>query len=54
MYKDKIIVSSSDSKYFQLAKELFLSLRNHRLLDEYEFGILDTGMNNKQISYFRD
>ena len=35
MNKDKIIVSSSDSKYYQLVKELFLSLRTQNLLDEY-------------------
>ncbi len=54
MKKDKIIVSSSDSKYYELVKELFLSLRTHKLLDEYEFGILDTGMDENQVSYFKD
>ena len=54
MNKDKIIVSSSDSKYYQLVKELFLSLRTLNLLDEYDFGILDTGMDENQVSYFKD
>ena len=54
MNKDKIIVSSSDSKYYQLVKELFLSLRTQNLLDEYDFGILDTGMDENQVSYFKD
>ena len=54
MKKEKIIVSSSDSKYYELVKELFLSLRTHKLLDEYEFGILDTGMDENQVSYFKD
>ena len=54
MLKDKIIVSSSDSKYFDLLKELYLSLKNNNLLDEYDFGILNTGMNEDQIKYLKD
>ena len=40
MSKKKIIISSSDKKYFFLIKELHLSLKNHGVLDEYDFPIL--------------
>ena len=50
----KIIISSSDSKYFNLIKELHLSLKNTGVLHEYDFAILDTGLDSKQLSYFRD
>ena len=45
MSKNKIIISSSDNKYFFLIKELYLSLKNNGILDEYDFAILDTGRN---------
>jgi len=54
MPKDKIIISSSDSKYFLLVQELHLSFKNLGVLDEYDFAILDTGLDLKQQNYFRD
>ena len=38
MIKKKIIVSSCDNKYFNLLTELFLSLKNKNIMDEYNFG----------------
>jgi len=46
----KIIISSADSKYFNLLLELFYSVKNNNLLNEYDFGVLDTGLNNTQIN----
>ena len=46
--KKKIIVSSSDEKYYNLINELFSSIKFHGLLKEYDFGILDTGLNKDQ------
>ena len=54
MKKNKIIVSSSDSKYFLLLKELFLSLDKSGVLSEYQFAILDTGLLKEQKSFFLD
>lgn len=54
MIKKKIIVSSCDSKYFNLLTELFLSLKNKNIMDEYNFGVLNTGMNQNQINYLKD
>ena len=54
MKRNKIIVSSSDSKYFLLLKELFLSLDNTSILSEYEFAILDTGLTEEQKIFFLD
>ena len=54
MSKNKIIISSSDNKYFFLIKELYLSLKNNGILDEYDFAILDTGLDLKQKNYFQD
>ena len=54
MNKKKIIISSSDSKYFSLIKELHLSLKNADILHEYDFAILDTGLDSKQQNYFKD
>ena len=51
---DKIIVSSADSKYFNLLKELFLSLKKNNILDDYHFAVLDTGMDKNQINYLKD
>ena len=51
---DKIIVSSSDAKYFELLKELFLSLKHNKVLDEYSFGVLNTGMSKEQIDYIKE
>ena len=54
MSKKKIIISSSDNKYFLLIKELHLSLKNNGILDEYDFAVLDTGLDLKQKNYFKD
>ncbi len=54
MSKDKIIISSADSKYFQLIKELFLSLKKNHVFNEYQFAILDTGLSEDQYIYFKD
>ena len=54
MPKDKIIVSSADSKYFELIKELFLSLKKNNIFNEYKFAILNTGLNKNEYNYFRD
>ena len=51
---NKIIISSSDSKYFLLLKELYLSLKKQNILNEYDFAVLNTGMNKNQIDYLRD
>ena len=52
--KDKIIVSSADSKYFFLLKELFLSLDKSGILSDYQFSILDTGLTEEQRFFFLD
>jgi len=52
--KKKIIVSSADSKYFHLLSELYLSLESNNILDEYNFGILDTGLKNNEREYFKE
>ena len=54
MKRNKIIVSSSDSKYFFLLKELFLSLDKSGILSEYQFAILDTGLLEEQKIFFLD
>ena len=54
MKKDKIIVSSADSKYFFLLKELFLSLDKSGVLSDYQFSILDTGLTEEQKVFFLD
>ena len=54
MSKHKLIVSSADSKYFQLIKELFLSLKKSDIFNEYQFAILDTGLNQDEYIYFKD
>jgi len=54
MKKDKIIVSSADSKYFFLLKELFISLDKSGILSDYQFSILDTGLTEEQKIYFLD
>ena len=47
----KIIITSSDSKYFQLLKELIDSIQKHNLTNIFDIGILDTGLSNDQIQY---
>ncbi len=54
MTKDKLIVSSADSNYFHLIKELFLSLNKNNVFNEYKFAILNTGLSNDQLTYFKD
>ena len=54
MKKDKIIVSSADSNYFFLLKELFLSLDKSGILSDYQFSILDTGLTEEQRFFFLD
>ena len=54
MKKDKIIVSSADSRYFSLLKELFLSLDKSGILSDYQFSILDTGLTEEQKVFFLD
>ena len=54
MKKDKIIVSSADSKYFFLLKELFLSLDKSGVLSDYQFSILDTCLTEEQKVFFLD
>ena len=54
MKKNKIIVSSADSKYFFLLKELFLSLDKSGILSDYQFSILDTGLTEEQRIFFLD
>ena len=44
----KIIVSSADSNYFELLYELFISIKNLDLSNEYDFGVLDTGLKDSQ------
>ena len=52
--KSKIIVSSSDSKYFPLLLELYLSLEYHKIFIDYDFGVLDTGLNDDQINILQN
>ena len=52
MARQKLIISSCDNKYFILLKELFLSIKKTSVLNEYDFAVLDTGMNLDQINYY--
>ena len=52
--KNNIIISSADSKYFYLLKELHESLIFNKILEDFDFGILDTGLLPNQIEYFKD
>ena len=54
MMKNKIIVSSADSNYFNLLKELHQSLCDLSILNEYKFAVLDTGLTLDQLSYLKD
>ena len=51
---NKIIVSSCDKNYFLLLKELYLSVKKSGILNEYNFAVLDTGMDEEQIIYLKD
>ena len=52
--KNKIIVSSADKKYFLLLKELYLSIKNSGILNEYKFAVLNTGLDKEQLVYLKD
>lgn len=45
----KIIITSSDSNYFNLSLELFNSVKNNDLLKDFDFGILDTGLSELNL-----
>ena len=47
----KIIITSSDFKYFQLLKELISSIQKHNLSNIFDIGVLDTGLSEDQIQY---
>ena len=49
--KKKIIISSADSNYFELLSELQSSLEYNNILDDYDFGVLDTGLKESEINY---
>ena len=51
---NKIIVSSCDKNYFLLLKELYLSVKKSGILNEYNFAVLNTGMDEEQIIYLKD
>ena len=47
----KIIISSADSKYFELLSELHSSLLYNNILNDYDFGVLDTGLKEGEINF---
>ncbi len=50
---DKInIISGGDSNYFELLKELYLSIKRLKLSSNYTFSILDGGLNENDKNYF--
>ena len=53
MKDKKIIITSSDSKYFHLVKELYNSVKIHNLHNSFDFGILDTGLLENQLEELR-
>ena len=52
--KEKIIITSSDDKYFHLVEELYNSIKFHNLEKSFDFGIIDTGISKKQIEKFKN
>lgn len=46
-----LIVSSADQKYSHLLKELYLSIET--FLDDYDFAILDCGIDKSTINFFK-
>lgn len=46
-----LIVSASDQKYSELLIELYNSTH---LLDDYDFAVLDCGLNNETIQFFKE
>ena len=53
MHEDVTIVSGGDSKYFQLLKELALSIREKPEGKNLNIVYLDGGLTNENISYFK-
>lgn len=53
MYEDVTIVSGGDSKYFQLLKELALSIRDKPEGKNLNIVYLDGGLTNENIDYFK-
>ena len=49
----KIIISSADTKYFELLTELQSSLEHNNILDDYDFGVLDTGLKKSEVNYLK-
>ena len=54
MYDDLTIVSGGNSKYFQLLKELALSIRDKPQGKNINIVYLDGGMTDQNINYFKD
>ncbi len=48
MKEKKIIITSTDSRYYHLVKELLSSIKFNNLDDHFDFGILDTGLTKEQ------
>ena len=53
MYEDVTIVSGGDSKYFQLLKELALSIREKHEGKSINITYLDGGLTSEDINYFK-
>ena len=53
MYEDVTIVSGGDSKYFQLLKELALSIREKHEGKSINIAYLDGGLTSENINYFK-
>ena len=53
MTKKNILVSSSDKKYFNLLIELLNSFFYHKLEQNFEFGVIDTGLTNNQLEILK-
>ena len=53
MYEDVTIVSGGDSKYFQLLKELALSIREKHEGKSINIAYLDGGLTSEDINYFK-
>lgn len=53
MYEDVTIVSGGDSKYFQLLKELALSIREKHEGKSINITYLDGGLTSENINYFK-
>ena len=48
--KKNAIISLADSKYFELLSELHSSLVYNNILNDYDFGVLDTGLTENEIN----